>query len=538
MKARYYLFGHVHPRCLLFVALLTVPALYVNLGLLPLNNDESIRALVSHEMIISGDYITPTLNGELYFNKPPLFNWILIFFFRVFQNHSEFVCRFPTTLSLIFFSLTVYLWARRHLGNQLGILSSLMFLTCGRNLFYDSFHGLIDITFSWIVFINFIVMWHYHQKKNYQLLFLFTYILTAVSFLLKGLPSLAFQGITLLTLFTYTHNFRKLISLKHLLGIVIFLAIVSLYYYLYYLQHPDDIMILLGKIISESTEKTALGVRFGNTLKHVFAFPFELIYHFLPWTLFAVLLLNKQILKRAFTNSFIRYCVLVFLFNLIIYWLSPITYPRYLIMLLPLTFIVFIYLAKYHVLANTPNYKVIYKLVIFIIVTLAIVNLLLPVAYSKHLPVNHIFLKTMFILLAEMIPVYILFFSNRKTGTIFILVIMLLISRISFNIFVLPYRQSTSWLTFCRKDAIKVSHATMGHELFVMADTLTVPNSYYITREREEILKFSDTPEEGSYYLIFDEALMGCNFRKEFSMRTTLSEDTLFYAGRFFGITD
>ena len=39
--------------------------------------DEAIRSLVALEMKLSGNLITPTLHGEYYYNKPPLYNWIL-----------------------------------------------------------------------------------------------------------------------------------------------------------------------------------------------------------------------------------------------------------------------------------------------------------------------------------------------------------------------------------------------------------------------------------------------------------------------------
>ena len=57
------------------ILVLLLPALLINLGLLTLINDEAIRGLVALEMQISGNYITPTLNGAFYYNKPPLYNW-------------------------------------------------------------------------------------------------------------------------------------------------------------------------------------------------------------------------------------------------------------------------------------------------------------------------------------------------------------------------------------------------------------------------------------------------------------------------------
>ncbi|MEL7375863.1 MAG: glycosyl transferase, partial [Bacteroidota bacterium] len=66
------------PRWLIIIfGLLLLPALLWNLGIMVFIDDEAIRALVAQEMIWSGDYLVPTMHGDPYLNKPPLWNWIL-----------------------------------------------------------------------------------------------------------------------------------------------------------------------------------------------------------------------------------------------------------------------------------------------------------------------------------------------------------------------------------------------------------------------------------------------------------------------------
>jgi len=38
--------------------------------------DEGRYSEVAREMVVSGDYITPRLNGVKFFDKPPLFYWL------------------------------------------------------------------------------------------------------------------------------------------------------------------------------------------------------------------------------------------------------------------------------------------------------------------------------------------------------------------------------------------------------------------------------------------------------------------------------
>ena len=43
----------------------------------PARWEEPRRCLVAMEMIASGDYIVPTVMGETYLKKPPLYNWLI-----------------------------------------------------------------------------------------------------------------------------------------------------------------------------------------------------------------------------------------------------------------------------------------------------------------------------------------------------------------------------------------------------------------------------------------------------------------------------
>lgn len=182
-------------------------------------------------MIISGDYITPTLQGNIYLNKPPLYNWIIAGSFKLFNNYSTFALRFPVIISIFIFGFIIYHFVKLYLKNfQVAYFSAIAFITNGRILIYDSLQGLIDITFGWVMFLLFMLIYHFGEKGKYYQLFIFTYLLTTAGFLMKGLPAIAFQGITLLTWAVYKKNFRKLFSLAHVTGALCFIIPVAIYY--------------------------------------------------------------------------------------------------------------------------------------------------------------------------------------------------------------------------------------------------------------------------------------------------------------------
>jgi 4-amino-4-deoxy-L-arabinose transferase-like glycosyltransferase len=411
------------------------------------------------------------------------------------------------------------------------MLAALMFLTCGRILFWDSFLGLIDIAYSWLIFFDFMIIWYFYQRKNFTLLFFLSYFIIAITFLLKGLPSVVFQGVTLLTLFISQKSVRKLFCWQHLVGIFLFLTFTGTYYLFYYIKNPDYFDDVILRLFTESTRKSAIGAVFSKTLMHIFTFPFEVIYHFLPWTLLIILLYDKNILRKALSNNFIRYCLLIFIANLLVYWLSPITYPRYLLMLIPLIFVVFLYLGKIHALSNTLGNKIVVKLLYIFMITLIIASSLLPVIFAGKIPVTHLYLKSLLIFLTGLLVFYD-YHSSKQSSLLFTVGILLLISRISFDLFLLPYRQSISWSDKCRRDAIALAKNTKGHEMFLLTDTITIPNAYYLTRERKEILRFKTIPEKGPYYIVLDTTLYGDAFKKEFVMRIPYNSSSL-YIGKF-----
>lgn len=524
------LFGHTGKINYFITGLLVLLALYINLDVLPLIGDEAIRAVVAMEMMISGDFITPTLNGEIYLNKPPLFNWILIVFFRLFNSNSEFFVRFPTTLFLIGYCLTIYYWIGKKLGKPVGILSSLLFLTCGRILFWDSFLGLIDTLYSWLIFINFMVIYHYFEKRSYLRLFVLSYLITAACFLLKGIPSLAFQGITLLVIFISEKQYRTFFSWRHISGIFAFLVLCGTYYLFYYLRNPQYLDDALLRLVFESSDKSVIGTGIPKTLGHILTFPFEVIYHFWPWTVMAIFLFNSRILRRMIKNRFIRYCMLAFSANIIIYWLSPITYPRYLLMLMPLAFTVFLYATRMHALLKTRIYQVINVVFRLLVIAMPLLIVLLPILFAEYLPVNYLFLKVAALAILAVLILRLTVYNQIRYGLFYITVLFLLVGRIGFNLFLIPYRESQSWTNLCRSDAIKLAKASTGEKMYVMADTITMHNVYYLTRERNEILRYKHNPECGPWF-ITDE-INDSLFIKKYTMRVPIQYKT-YFAGKY-----
>ena len=323
------------------ILVLLLPALLINLGLVAYINDEGIRALVALEMELSGNYLVPTMHGELYLNKPPLYNWIILLFFKFFGEASEWTSRLPTVFFLCCYAGTVYFFSRKYFSQRFAFINALALVTCGRILFYDSFLGLIDICFSWVIFMVFMLAFHFGQQRRWTTLFVSVYTLSSLAFLMKGLPALVFLGSVLLAYFIWQRDFKRLFSVSHILGFGIMLVLLGSYYYAY--AQEGNLADIIATLFNESAKRTAIHYDWVDTLIHLFTFPFEMIYHFLPWSILVVYIFRKEWLSSIRQHPFIAFNALAFAATIPVYWASVEVYPRYLFMHVPLLFTVFLY---------------------------------------------------------------------------------------------------------------------------------------------------------------------------------------------------
>ncbi len=486
-------------RLYILILLLLVPASTINLGLLTFIDDEAIRALVALEMDLSGNWIAPTLHGEYYYNKPPLFNWLLSPFFQ-WMGYSEFTSRFVNVLCLFGYTATIFVLLRREIGKERAFLIAMATFTCGRMLFWDSMLGLIDTCFSWVVFTNFYVIFYYFRRKDFLRLFLISWALTAVGFLLKGLPAIVFQVITLFSYLVVKGQWKRLFSPASIVGGLLFLALTGIYYAAYNQINPLETV--FRTLLTESTKRTV--VRFGiwETLLHFFTFPFEMLYHFVPWSLFSLFLLRKDMLSLIRRQPLITYFSLIFLANIIIYWTSPEVYPRYLLMLLPVYFVVLFYFEGIHKEEGTQLYRNFLRSINVLLWLLA-PAFLATIFLERSSETPLLVLKSIGLTGALLGTAYA--FGKKAESSLWLpLILFLLIIRIGFNWFVLPDRNTNDFGDLCRKSSLEIGERFKDVPLFVYKETEMQPaNSYYLTRGRMAIIpKKSEAFAPGELYII------------------------------------
>jgi 4-amino-4-deoxy-L-arabinose transferase-like glycosyltransferase len=484
----------------LIAVMLILPALFYNLGLMPLKSDGGLRGMITYEMILNGDLLTPTQYGELYFNKPPLYNWIVAFFFWITGSYSDYVIKLPVVVSTLFFGLTIFLFLKNEYGKRFAAINAFVFMSCGYMFYNGTLVGLIDITYSWVTYMGFMFIYHCWEKGRTWNLFIVSYVFAAAGFLLKGMPTILFQGFTLIVFFIYQKQFKRLFSLAHLVGIMVFILLVGSYYYAYLQKNAVSVEELFKTLWTQSAERTPIEFGFWKSVEYFVLFPLRFLYELLPWSLIFVVLFRKGLWRKVMNKPILKFSVVVFLVNIVVYWISPGNNPRYIIMFFPLALLVFL-----HFYSEDANPKLVKAVdwifqVLMVLVFLAVFAL--PFIKETSI-VPNVWLKT--IVTAGFIGVLSVLYFKLKSSRLIIFAIVVILIRFTYNWAYIPYLSENIKEARYADYGREVGKITKGEPLYLYSWTpLNEDLGMYAVREREEIIRKNSERLKDKYYIIND----------------------------------
>jgi len=313
---------------------------FLNLGVQPLYLEEPRRVMVALEMIFNGNPWVPTQLGEPYYNKPPLYNWMINASAWVLGAHSEWAVRLPTVLSNLGMGALMFFIVRRYLNRQAAWLTLLFFFSSSGLLLYFSMLAEIDLFYSLLTLAGMLAVFHFEQRERYAWLFTLAYGLGALGFLTKGIPSVLFTGLTVVGWLGYRRKWKLLWSGYHLLGMLLFALIVGGYYYIY--AQYEDPAPFLARLFTESSDRLLVENPVVRLLTHLFTFPLHIVKDLLPGSILMVYLLRKDLWQVLRQYPLMAFAVVAVLVNLPPYWLSPDARLRYIYMLYPLLLLILV----------------------------------------------------------------------------------------------------------------------------------------------------------------------------------------------------
>jgi len=221
--------------CVLFVLLYLA-----FLGMRPLFIPDEVRyGEISREMLASGNWIVPRLNGLLYFEKPPFGHWMNAISLFVF-GETAFAVRFASALSAGASALLVF-FVGRHLFESRAVpyIAAFVFLTTLEVQVVGTF-SLLDTMFAFYVNAGialFAVAASASGKRRYYYL-AFSGVIFGIAFLTKGLLAFVLPVLALVPWLLYKRQFRFLLR-QAWVAVVVALLVIAPWGIAIHLQQPD-----------------------------------------------------------------------------------------------------------------------------------------------------------------------------------------------------------------------------------------------------------------------------------------------------------
>ncbi len=196
------------------------------------NPDEGRYSEIPREMIASGDYVTPRLNGLPYFYKPPLFYWLQCVSFKTFGFNRTSI-RLASSLMAVLGVCLVYVVGRFFHSRRAGLFSSAILAT---TLFYYAIGQIVTLDMTVSVFISAALLAFIVAIKRSgiwrDILVVSFWIFCALAVMTKGVIGVMIPCVVafLFVVFSGICKFFSSISsrdfISNLIGIIAFCAIV------------------------------------------------------------------------------------------------------------------------------------------------------------------------------------------------------------------------------------------------------------------------------------------------------------------------
>jgi 4-amino-4-deoxy-L-arabinose transferase-like glycosyltransferase len=179
--------------------------------------DEPREAEVSREMWLAPS-VVPTLNGNAFVEKPPLYYWTVAGVFELVGGASAWAARSVSAVASGLTLLLVFLWGRREFSTGIGLLAALGLATSAQ--FMISSHWvLIDPLLMLFTTVAAWAGWEVIGRDGGRRAVLILYTALVLALWTKGLIGPVLLGCGFVTHAIWTRSLRPILRLKPLIGI-------------------------------------------------------------------------------------------------------------------------------------------------------------------------------------------------------------------------------------------------------------------------------------------------------------------------------
>ncbi len=198
----------------------------VLLGSYPLlDPDETRYVSMGRDMFQTKDYMTLYLNGEYFFEKPPLFFWLEVFSFKLF-GVSEWTARLPIVLLSLLPAGFLFALCKKVKDTKFAFITTAILFTCLEYVIITKM-AILDSVLTSFVSASILAYFYtfFAEEKNKKYFWLLSYIFCGLATLAKGIPGVALPAAILFISTIVFKTYKE--TLKFFpIGLIIFGAIV------------------------------------------------------------------------------------------------------------------------------------------------------------------------------------------------------------------------------------------------------------------------------------------------------------------------
>lgn len=281
---------------------------FIALGVDTMDVDSSQYAAMSREMKESGSYLQVYEQGKDYLDKPPFLFWASAISMKVF-GENNFGFKFPSILFAIFAVLATFRFARLFYDRTVALLAAAVLATCQAVFLITNDVRTDTILMSWVI----IAMWQlaewYHSKKIKH--FLFGAAAIGAGMVTKGPIALFVPIFAFGSHFVLKREWKQIFQPVYLLGLLVIAVVLipmSIGLYQQFDLHPEKTVNGLKNVsgLKFFYWTQSFGRITGENVWNnnaPFSFLFEnLLWGMLPWTLFFVAGLIRELLKIVYNR--------------------------------------------------------------------------------------------------------------------------------------------------------------------------------------------------------------------------------------------
>lgn len=342
------------------------------LGLRPVMiPDEARYAEIPREMITTGNWVSPHLNGLRYFEKPVLGYWTTAISMQLFGDNA-FAMRLPSALAAGLSALAVFMMLFRFLPHRETALNAAMIYLSMLGVYIIGTDNILDSVFSFLLTAAFVAFYFSHRetdtgKRLLQLVL--TGIFCGGAFLAKGFLAFVLLAAVICPYVIWQKRWQELFT-RGWIALLAALLVIAPWSILVHLQEPEywhyffweEHIKRFSSDVAQHSEPSWYYLMFLPLLA-------------LPWIAHLPVAI-KALFKQSNSSEILKFTLLWFLIPFVFFSISRGKLPTYILpCLAPLSVLLAIGLENYLKNEKTNGFKITSVLIagVFAIIALLLV---------------------------------------------------------------------------------------------------------------------------------------------------------------------